>query len=225
LQFCHSGTRRGRLLGAGTACGKLWLGPILAFVAGQARQVFAEMQRGIAPPPDIISITSLITACEKGLGFLQVGCCALKSSRTLSFDRPQMAVRSPFGGSRAERRQRRSPGSRHSCRFQSDTGSFAGSSLCSALVSACAACHRWEQVLEGTKSSEEAARQCSHSGSERPSSDARPELVAIARGHLGLAGRLLPLIALAEGSGAPRGIQSGWRTALNAKEHALFQVP
>ena len=41
------------------------------FCRGQAQQVFAEMQRGIAPPPDIISITSLITACEKGLGFLQ----------------------------------------------------------------------------------------------------------------------------------------------------------
>ncbi|CAE6917355.1 ACP7 [Symbiodinium sp. CCMP2592] len=78
----------------------------------QAQQVFAEMQRGIAPPPDIISITSLITACEKGR-------------------RWQHAVRLVA--------------------HELSGGSFAGSSLCSALVSACAACHQWEQVLEGLR--------------------------------------------------------------------------
>lgn len=78
----------------------------------QARQVFAEMQRGIAPPPDIISITSLITACERGR-------------------RWQYAVRLVA--------------------HELSGGSFAGSSVCSALVSACAACHQWEQVLEGLR--------------------------------------------------------------------------
>ena len=138
-----------------------------------------------------------------------------------------MAVRSPFGGSRAERRQRRSAGSRHSCKFQSDTGSFADSSVCSALVSACAACHQWEQVLEGTRPPKKEQVTCSLTPrrtllKKRPSSDARPGLVAIARGHLGRAGRLLPLLTLAEGFGAPRGIQIRWEDSpqKNAKEHS-----
>ncbi|CAE6962744.1 unnamed protein product [Symbiodinium natans] len=77
----------------------------------QAQQVFAEMQRDTLPGPDIISITSLITACERGR-------------------RWQYAV----GMVANELRK---------------GGNFAGPALLSSLLSACAACHQWEQVLAG----------------------------------------------------------------------------